>query len=67
MTEQGLDCGASYGDMMHFDMRSSGVGKYINVAGLAYSRKVKDLAKRLFNEKRHGIHSLTYLELTFDN
>jgi hypothetical protein len=57
MTEQGLDWGASYGDMMHFDMRSSGVGKYINLARLAYARKVKDLAKRLFNEKRYGTHS----------
>jgi hypothetical protein len=57
MTEQGLDWGASYGNMMHFDMRSSGVGKYINVARLGYARKVEDLAKRLFNEKRYGTHS----------
>jgi len=58
MTEQRrLDWGASYGDMMHFDMRSSGVGKYINLARLDYAGKVRDLAKRLFKEKRYGTHS----------
>jgi hypothetical protein len=57
MTEQGLHWGATYGDMMHFDMRSSGVGKYIHLAIWAYKEKVKNLADRLFNEKRYGTHS----------
>jgi hypothetical protein len=57
MTEQGLHWGASYGDMMHFDMRSSGVGKYIHLAIRAYKKKIEDLADRLFKEKRYGTHS----------
>jgi hypothetical protein len=57
MEELGLSWGGHYGDMMHFDMRTVGVGLYVEKARYAYAKKVKDLAKRLFNEKKYGTHS----------
>lgn len=59
MEESGLHWGGHYGDMMHFDMRTTGVGIYIEKARLAYAKKVKDLAQRLFKEKKYGTHSPT--------
>jgi len=56
MEELGLSWGGHYGDMMHFDMRTSGVGFYIEKARLAYIKKVNDLALRLFKEKKYGTH-----------
>jgi len=57
MEELGLNWGGHYGDTMHFDMRAIGVGLYIEKARLAYAKKVKDLAQRLFKEKRYGTYS----------
>ena len=56
MEELGLNWGGHYGDMMHFDMRTIGVGIYIEKARLAYAKKVKELAQRLFKEKRYGTY-----------
>jgi len=57
MEESGLSWGGHYGDMMHFDMRAKGVGSYIEKARLDYAKKVKNLAKRLLEEKKYGAHS----------
>jgi hypothetical protein len=57
MEALGLNWGGHYGDMMHFDMRTTGVGAYIEKARLAYAKKVKDLARKYFNEKNYGTHS----------
>jgi len=59
MEELGLNWGGHYGDMMHFDMRTTGVGIYIEKARLAYAKKVKDLSQRLFKENKYGTHSPT--------
>jgi hypothetical protein len=57
MEKLGLHWGGHYGDMMHFDMRTTGVGAYIEKARLAYAKRVKDLARKYFNEKNYGTHS----------
>jgi|RhiMetdeSRZDD1v2_1073273.scaffolds.fasta_scaffold181354_2 hypothetical protein len=57
MEKGGLHWGAAYGDMMHFDMRSSGVGAYIEKARLAYSGAVKALAKKHLSNKQYGTHA----------
>jgi hypothetical protein len=59
MEESGLHWGGHYGDMMHFDMRTTGVGFYIEKARLDYGAKVNTLAKRLLAEKKYGTHSPT--------
>ncbi len=59
MEELGLTWGGHYGDMMHFDMRTIGVGLYIEKARMAYAKKVKDLALQFFKEKNYGTHSPT--------
>lgn len=41
MGEVGLDWGGKYGDMMHFDMRNTGIGKKIQKAKL--DKEVRDL------------------------
>jgi hypothetical protein len=57
MEALGLSWGGHYGDMMHFDMRSAGVGLYVEKARMAYAGKVKALAGRLLRDKRYGAHS----------
>jgi hypothetical protein len=54
MEEMGMHWGGEYGDMMHFDMRKTGVGYYINKARLKYAGQVNDLAKKLLSQKNHG-------------
>jgi len=57
MERNGLHWGGDYGDMMHFDMRKTGVGYYIEKARLEYAGQVKNQAERLFKEKNYGEHS----------
>jgi hypothetical protein len=57
METMGFDWGGYYGDMMHFDMRKTGVGYYIEKARKDYSAKVKSQAERLLKEKKYGAHS----------
>jgi hypothetical protein len=57
MEEMGLSWGGHYGDMMHFDMRTVGVGLYVEKARMAYAGKAKALARRLFDENKYGTHS----------
>lgn len=45
VTGIGLDWGASYGDIMHFDMRNKGNGRKIQSAIGAYKKKKQDEAK----------------------
>lgn len=52
-----LHWGGDYGDMMHFDMRNTGVGYYIEKARNEYAGKVKRQAARLFKDKKYGEHS----------
>ena len=47
MENMKLHWGGSYGDMMHFDMRRTGVGYYIEEARLEYLGIVKSKAKKL--------------------
>lgn len=56
METTGLHWGGHYGDMMHFDMRTTGVGYYIEKARLEYSGKVKNQARSLLREKKYGEH-----------
>ena len=51
-----FDWGGHYGDMMHFDMRKTGVGYYIDKARREYGTKVKNQAARLLKEKKYGEH-----------
>ena len=51
-----FDLGGHYGDMMHFDMRKTGVGYYIDKARKGYAAKVKNQAARLLKEKKYGEH-----------
>jgi hypothetical protein len=62
MEESGLNWGAHYGDMMHFDMREIGVGKYIEKARVTYKNKAEKLAERLFKEKKYGSHPFNYFD-----
>jgi hypothetical protein len=54
MEAMGLHWGGHYGDMMHFDMRPTGVGYYIEKARIAYSKNVKEQARYLLREKKYG-------------
>jgi hypothetical protein len=58
MEKGGLHWGGEYGDIMHFDMRTSGAGKYIQSARLAYSRKAKALARKFLKAKSYGGHAM---------
>ncbi len=57
MEKMGLHWGGDYGDMMHFDLRNTGVGYYIEKARKEYGGKVRRQAGRLFGEKKYGEHS----------
>jgi len=57
MEKMGLHWGGEYGDMMHFDLRETGVGFYIEQARNEYAGKVKRQAARLSKEKKYGVHS----------
>jgi hypothetical protein len=59
MEALGLSWGGHYGDMMHFDMRTTGVGAYIEKARLSYKKRVNALAQKHFGEKNYGTHSPT--------
>ncbi|MGA9293548.1 MAG: hypothetical protein WBV81_13175 [Ignavibacteriaceae bacterium] len=49
MVESGMDWGARYGDIMHFDMRSvPGIGSKIEKAKNNYIRNIKDKARQLY-------------------
>jgi hypothetical protein len=58
MERGGLHWGGEYGDIMHFDMRGSGVGRYIQDARLEYAGKAKALARKYFNQKSYGGHAM---------
>ncbi len=58
MEKGGLHWGGEYGDIMHFDMRTSGPGKYIQEARGEYSRKAKALARKFLNAKSYGSHAM---------
>ena len=58
MERGGLHWGGEYGDIMHFDMRTSGAGKHIQTARLKYAGKAKRLAEKFFNEKSYGGHAM---------
>ena len=57
MENMKLHWGGDYGDMMHFDMRSTGVGYYIEKARNEYAGKVAKQAARLYKKKKYGEHS----------
>lgn len=57
MEQTGLYWGGHYGDMMHFDMRNTGVGNFIRQAIGQYKRKVNDLAKNLYDQKKFGVYT----------
>jgi hypothetical protein len=59
MEDLGLHWGGEYGDMMHFDMRKTGVGYYIGIARLKYKRRVIKLAQDYFKQKRYGTYPVT--------
>lgn len=51
MVESGLDWGARYGDIMHFDMRrASGIGSKIEAAKLAHMSATKARARALYTQ-----------------
>lgn len=56
MTNAGLDWGAWYGDMMHFDMRTNGVGAYIETAKEAHKSKAGRQYDRLLAARDYGYH-----------
>jgi hypothetical protein len=57
MERMGLHWGGDYGDMMHFDLRKTGVGFYIEQARNEYAGKVQRQAARLYKEKKYGEYS----------
>lgn len=58
MVNGGLHWGAMYGDVMHFDMRSSGVGRYIEQARNEYAARARTALNAHFKAKEYGYHSL---------
>jgi len=56
MERGGLYWGGRYGDMMHFDMRGSGVGAYIQEGRKQFEANLKALAKRLLASKQYGTY-----------
>jgi hypothetical protein len=58
MVRGGMHWGASYGDLMHFDLRRTGVGKYIEKARNAYLGKARTQMKRHLKAKEYGYHEL---------
>lgn len=63
MEKMGLSWGGHYGDMMHFDMRSTGVGAYIQEERLDYLVKARQLAKHLYDEGKYGTRVIEPVEL----
>ncbi len=54
MESLGLYWGGHYGDMMHFDMRNTGIGSYINKAIGRYVTNLKNQAAPLFKAGKYG-------------
>jgi murein DD-endopeptidase MepM/ murein hydrolase activator NlpD/3D (Asp-Asp-Asp) domain-containing protein/peptidoglycan hydrolase-like protein with peptidoglycan-binding domain len=63
MEAMGLSWGGHYGDNMHFDMRSTGVGAYIQKERTAYQEKAREFAKRLHKEGKYGTYVIKPEEL----
>jgi N-acetylmuramoyl-L-alanine amidase len=57
MEQRGLYWGGHYGDMMHFDMRNTGVGAYIRQGIKQYQKNVDSLAESLFNKGNYGTYT----------
>jgi hypothetical protein len=57
MEQMGLYWGGHYGDMMHFDMRNTGVGAYIRQGIKQYQKDVDSLAESLFNKGNYGTYT----------
>lgn len=55
MVEHGMDWGAWYGDIMHFDMRTTGVGLKIDRAIARYSSKKKAEAAVKYKAKQAAV------------
>ena len=60
MEKSGLYWGGNYGDMMHFDMRNIGLGKYLEKARLDFVGKVAAQAKALFKDKKTGTYTTNF-------
>lgn len=56
MERMGLSWGGHYGDMMHFDMRNTGVGAYISRGIAQYQKDVNSLAESLFSKEKYGVY-----------
>jgi hypothetical protein len=48
MINAGLHWGGFYGDMMHFDMRNTGVGKKIQAERIKYQKEKNEEAKKIY-------------------
>jgi hypothetical protein len=57
MDNAALDWGASYGDMMHFDMRTTGVGAFIRTAIGEHKAKAERQMTAKLNAHEHGYHA----------
>lgn len=56
MENAGLDWGAWYGDLMHFDMRNSGVGAYIARAIAEHRSRATTQMNAFLAAQNHGYH-----------
>jgi hypothetical protein len=56
MEALGMHWGGEYGDMMHFDLRRTGVGYYIQEARSLYRQQARDQARSFYNQKSYGPH-----------
>ncbi|HEX8195482.1 MAG TPA: M15 family metallopeptidase [Pyrinomonadaceae bacterium] len=57
MEQNGFFWGGRYGDMMHFDMRYTGVGNYITQAIAKYKININNLIKSLLDKKTYGTYT----------
>jgi hypothetical protein len=57
MDNASLDWGARYGDMMHFDMRTTGVGKFILRAIGEHKAKAEQQMNEKLAARDHGYHT----------
>jgi N-acetylmuramoyl-L-alanine amidase len=56
MEQMGLYWGGHYGDMMHFDLRSTGVGDYVRRGISQYQKSVDSLAGSLLSDGKSGAY-----------
>jgi hypothetical protein len=56
MDTAGMTWGAEYGDIMHFDLRRRGIGRYIQAARVAHKGRAEQQRDQHFRQRNYGYH-----------